>query len=171
MKGKRGQIWVETVIYTLIGLTIIGILLAVATPKINSMKDRLRINEAIDSMNKIDLKISEVQAVTGSRRVMDLKIAKGKLIFDGINERIVWEIDSAYKFSEIDDHVPIGDLDVLTEEDSGEFKVSLTKKLGIDLQVDFSDDVRELDVAPTPYKVIAENKGVQGGKIQVNLIF
>ena len=39
MKLKRGQVWVETVIYTLIGLAIIGVVMAAALPKINERKD------------------------------------------------------------------------------------------------------------------------------------
>jgi len=37
---KRAQVWVETVIYTLIGLSIMGVVLAVAIPKINETKDK-----------------------------------------------------------------------------------------------------------------------------------
>ena len=33
-KSKRSQVWVETVVYTLIGLTIIGIVLSMALPQI-----------------------------------------------------------------------------------------------------------------------------------------
>ena len=35
----KAQAWVETVVYTLIGLTIIGIVIGMATPKIKSMTD------------------------------------------------------------------------------------------------------------------------------------
>ena len=44
---KRGQIWVETVIYTLIGLTIIGLLLAVSKPQIDKQKDKALIEQKI----------------------------------------------------------------------------------------------------------------------------
>ena len=57
-RPKRSQVWVETVIYTLIGLAVIGILLAAAKPKIDEMRDKLVVEQTIDSMNSIDEKIS-----------------------------------------------------------------------------------------------------------------
>ena len=51
---KKSQVWVETVIYTLIGLSIIGILLAVLKPTVESTKDRLMIEQIIESKNRED---------------------------------------------------------------------------------------------------------------------
>ena len=59
--NKKGQVWVETVIYTLIGLAVIGLLLAVAKPKIDQMKDRALIDQAVEAMEAINSKIYEVQ--------------------------------------------------------------------------------------------------------------
>ena len=42
--NRRGQVWVETVIYTLIGMAVIGLVLAGALPKINEKKDEIHIN-------------------------------------------------------------------------------------------------------------------------------
>ncbi len=77
---KRGQVWVETVIYTLIGIAIIGIVLAVAKPKIEAKKDQVFIEQAIASLGVLDEKLYEVQTATGNRRVVDLKIGKGSLL-------------------------------------------------------------------------------------------
>ena len=59
VKNKLGQIWVETVIYTLIGIAIIGIVLAIAQPKIEAKKDEVIIEQAIESLGNIDEKIGE----------------------------------------------------------------------------------------------------------------
>ena len=37
--SRRGQVWVETVIYTLIGIALIGLVLAILTPKIKEFRD------------------------------------------------------------------------------------------------------------------------------------
>ena len=37
--NKGGQVWVETVVYTLIGLVLISLVLAFATPAIQKQKD------------------------------------------------------------------------------------------------------------------------------------
>jgi uncharacterized protein (UPF0333 family) len=41
-KNKRGQIWVETVVYTLIALVMIGLVLAFAKPKIEELQSDVR---------------------------------------------------------------------------------------------------------------------------------
>ena len=56
----RGQIWVETVIYTLIGLALMGLVLAFVMPKINESKDRIILQQTITSLNDIDEKINSV---------------------------------------------------------------------------------------------------------------
>ena len=42
MNKKRGQVWVETVIYTLIALALIGTVLAFVKPKVEEMQDKIK---------------------------------------------------------------------------------------------------------------------------------
>ena len=65
---KRGQVWVETVIYTLIGLAIIGIVLAVAKPQIDIKKTEILVEQSRDSLLNIDGKIEEVLVAPGNQR-------------------------------------------------------------------------------------------------------
>ncbi|MBM3247766.1 hypothetical protein FJZ17_04490, partial [Candidatus Pacearchaeota archaeon] len=80
MFKKRGQIWIETVIYTLIGLTIIGILLSIVTPKINQMNDKSLIIQSINSLNKIDEQISSTMVAAGNSRQIKKAFKKGEYI-------------------------------------------------------------------------------------------
>ena len=48
MNSRKGQIWIETVIYTLIGLALIGLVLAILTPKIKEFGDRQIIEQTIE---------------------------------------------------------------------------------------------------------------------------
>jgi type II secretory pathway pseudopilin PulG len=169
IKNNRGQIWVETVIYTLIGLSVIGILLAVATPKINEMKDRLRLNEAIDILLTIDSKINDVKSAPSNVRVYDLTIAKGKVIIDATDDSISWIIESNLRYSEPGTVLPQMGLEILTEGD-GFYKITLRKKFDFDLKVDNSvSDIRTLETSPSAYALTITNQGYSGGRLQIDI--
>ena len=156
---KKGQVWVETVIYTLIGLTIIGLVLAVALPKINAKKDEVMIDQAIQAMDQIDDKIYEVQRALGNRRTVDLDIGKGRLIIDMDQDTLSWVLDSKFKYSEPGIEVPRGKLFVLTEE-ADPWKVTLKIEYGVDIWFDeLVTGTKELGSSPTPYKLMIENSG------------
>ena len=157
--GIKGQVWVETVIYTLIGLAIIGLVLAAALPKINMKKDEIMIEQSIEALGNIDNKIYEVLKATGNRRVINLEIRKGVLIIDMGEDTISWILDSSFPYSEIDMPVSIGRMNVTTTKGKP-WKVEL--KLGYDMDIRYNNEVsgtKQLDVAPTPYKFTIENDG------------
>jgi len=159
MLDKRGQIWVETVIYTLIGLAIIGLVLAVALPKINEKKDEVAIEQAIEALGHIDDKVYEVQRASGNKRVVDLDIGKGKVIIDMGEDTISWVLDSSFPYSEEGIAVPLGKLNVTTTV-GNPWEVELKLFFGMDLQYDGDNfGTKQLDVAPTPYKFMIENGG------------
>lgn len=170
IKNKQGQVWVETVIYTLIGLSVIGILLAVSTPKINEMKDRLRINEAIDILNQMDTKISEVQSAPSNQRVYDLTINKGKVTIDASNDKIIWTIETNYKYSEPGTNFSVGDLKVLTTGD-GFYTVNLTREYDTDLMVNngVGNQNYVMESASIPYVLTIKSVGNSGSAIKVDI--
>ena len=156
---KKGQVWVETVIYTLIGLAIIGLVMAAALPKINQKKDEIVIEQSIEALGSIDDKIYEVQRAAGSRRVIYLEVRKGALIFDLENDSILWKIDSSFPYSEVDMAVQLGRFDVTTRS-GNPWEIEL--KIGYEIDLRYGEDnfgTKQLDSAPTPYKFIIENVG------------
>lgn len=172
---KHGQVWVETVIYTLIGLTIIGILLAVSTPKIAEMKDRMRINEAVDVINEIDTKIIEVKSAPGNRRVINLEISKGVLVINGTDDSVTWIIDSSYAYSQQGLTLNVGDLEILTVGAgyggygvSGVYNVNLKRPYTTDITVNGADEVLELEVASIPYSVSIKSQGSYGTDLSID---
>ena len=169
MLKKRGQIWVETVLYTLIGLAVIGILLGVSKPKIDQIKDKAIIEQTIESMNRIDSKIFEVQRAPGNVRVIEIKISKGRLIITPGTDTISWEIDSKYKYSQVGSVVDIGNLKVLTSGEGDDHKVTLTSSYSVDLTYNGKDQLKEFTGAPSPYKVRIENMGSSGGNLNIDL--
>jgi type II secretory pathway pseudopilin PulG len=167
--SKRGQIWVETVIYTLIGLAVIGLVMAVALPKINAKKDEIIIEQSIEALGNIDDKIYEVQRAAGNRRVVDLEIRKGSLIINMEEDSIAWVLDSSFPYSEVGVSIPLGRISVTTSV-GNPWEVELKMNYSMDLQFD-RDNVgtKQLNSAPTPYKFIIENNGRSDGNIIIDL--
>ena len=158
--NKRGQVWVETVIYTLIGLTIIGLVLAVALPKINEKKDEVMIDQAIQALGTIDDNIYWVQRAPGNRYPVDLDIGRGRLIVDVDENSISWVLDSSFEYSQAGIDVRyIGNMIVSTKE-ANPWEVTLKINYAEDIQFEgVIDGTKELDSAPTPYKLMIENAG------------
>ncbi|MAH49664.1 hypothetical protein CMI37_27825 [Candidatus Pacearchaeota archaeon] len=162
------QVWVETVIYTLIGLAVIGILLAVAKPKIDEIKDKAVIDQSIEGMDLINAKIQAVRAAPGNRRVVDVNIDKGRVIIDNEADTISWVIDNSeveYSQVGVDEWVPVsGHLEVNTVEASP-YTITLKMEYSVDLRYEEqTTGTKELDEAPTPYLIKIENRGLEGGE-------
>jgi type II secretory pathway pseudopilin PulG len=120
---KRGQVWVETVIYTLIALVIIGLFLSFARPKIEEIQDKAIIEQSITMLEDINSKILNlVQGGAGNQRVIELGIKKGTIHIDGANDAILFEIDGRYTFSEPGlngapgEWIDVGNVKVRTQE-------------------------------------------------------
>ena len=157
--SKKGQVWVETVIYTLIGLAIMGLILTMAKPKIDQAKDEIVIEQAIEAMKTINAKIYEVQRAAGNKRAVDLTIGRGKLIVDTDEDKISWEMDASYAYTEEGLAVPLGGLNVTTVR-GDPWKVTLVMDYNVDLQYDTqSTGERGISEAPTAYRLMIENKG------------
>ena len=169
MIRKGGQVWVETVIYTLIGLAIIGLVLAAALPKINAKKDDAMIEQSIEALGNIDNKVYEVLRAAGNRRVVNLEIRKGYLIINMSEDSVSWILDSSFMYSEEDMPISIGRLNVTTRRGKP-WEVEL--KLKYDMNVMYNNEdigTKRLDIAPTPYKFTVENMGKDNNdKIIIN---
>ena len=167
---KKGQVWIETVIYTLIGLAVIGILLAVAMPKINSMKDKIAIEKSIESLDLINDKINAVRNAPGNRREVSLDISKGKFIIDSENDKLIWEIPSTYQYSESGIEVTNGNLKILTTE-SNPWTVKIWTSYTVDITFNNVDtmNTKEFEKASTSYIFYVENMGQVEERIVVDL--
>jgi len=155
--GKRGQVWVETVIYTLIGLAIMGLVLAVALPKINQKKDEVSINQAMDALQKINSKVYEVQKAVGNRRIIDLSIGNGKVIIDMDEDTISWILESSFKYSEPGVAYSQGGINVTTTA-ADPWNVELKLGYAADIQYDEQTaGTKEIDLGD--YELSIENVG------------
>lgn len=168
MTKKRGQVWVETVLYTLIGIAIIGVLLAVSKPKIDEIQDRALIEQTIESLNTIDAKILEVQRVPGNVRVLELKISEGDFNIIPEENRLEWVIDSSYQYSELDEEINFGGIKILTTG-TNPYRVKVSSNYSVNITLSGMEESRTLSSAPTPYLLRMESMGSNAGNIEVDL--
>jgi len=168
-KNKRAQIWIETVTYTLIGLTIIGALMAVLLPRIQQMQDKATINEITNSLNSINNQFTEVSLYSGSQREIFLRINKGFYTLDPVNEVFYYTLkDSGLKYSQPGESIQSGDIIITTIAKS-------SKKYDITLLLNYSSfnityqdkDVEKVFAgAAVPYRLLIQNK--DGPNKQIN---
>ncbi len=156
---KKGQIWVETVIYTLIAFSIMGLVLAFVKPKIEEVQDQSIIDQTISLLKDIDNIIKDL-GVAGNQRVIEMSINKGELKIDGENDKLVFEIESRSEYSEPGQNVEVGDIIVYTKQVGDIYKVNLTINYeNYNLTYANEDKLKTISRASTPYKIKIINKG------------
>ncbi len=166
--NKSGQVWVETVIYTLIGIAIMGILIATTAPRIEKMKDSALIEQSMESLGIINEKIYEVQRGTGNQRSFNLAIGKGKLTIDSESDEIYWELESGFEYSESGVSTMSGIINVTTLGDDP-WTIRLGLILPMDVKYNGAEEQKEFGESPTPYKFSVKNEGVEDGRIVINI--
>jgi hypothetical protein len=158
--NKKGQIWVETVIYTLIAFVMIGLVLAYAKPKIEELQDKSIIEQSIGMMKDIDSTILTI-GCAGNQRAIELGIKKGVLKIDGVNDLIIFEIESKHTYSEPGIDIIDGNLIIHTEK-MGKFNiVNLTRDYseGYDIKYQGRDELKLISKSSIPYRMFISNKG------------
>ena len=169
--GNSGQVWVETVVYTLIALIMIGLVLGVAKPKIESLQDKAIIEQSIDMIEEIDSIIEEIKVAPGNKREIALSLKKGDLTIDGVNEEILFQIESKHTYSEPGEVYTEGNIEIITEEVGKISNVNLTRSYedNYDIQWNGQENSKLLSKTSVPYKIFISNQGKgTGDKIIIN---
>ena len=161
---KRGQVWVETVLYTLIGLALIGVVLAIVLPKINQTKDRIAVEQTIESLNVLDEKISDVldRGVGNVRIIPAFTIKRGDLYFNASEDSVIFVIDDLSKpYSEPDIPIEIGRVKVISTEGQKFSKVILTLEYSGFANLSYFGAERTVKFTPSsvPYRFSMQNLG------------
>jgi len=167
--NKKGQVWIETVIYTLIIFVMIGLVLSFVKPKIEEIQDKAIIEQSIGMLEDIDhLILSLIQGGPGNKRLIELGIKKGILKIDGINDKIIFEIESAYTYSQPGTSISHGNIIAYTEKEGSFNRVTLTLDYheGYDIKYKDKDELKLISKASVPYKVFISNEG--GDKTIIN---
>lgn len=162
MPNLRAQVWIETAVYTLIGLTIIGILLVTLTPQINKMKDRSAVTQMMDALNTIDNKILEVLENQGDTRIVQLKISSGKIEINPLEDSIKYVLESStYQMSELGQEIKEGNIIVKTEKQGSKYNIYLKLDYNNKINMTFNKnkEIRILQAGATPHSIKIENVG------------
>lgn len=174
MKSKLGQVWVETVIYTLIALILIGTVLAFAKPKIEQLQDKALIEQSLEIMDTINNNVQNVvQGGPGNKRVIDIGLKKGSITVDGPNNQVYFKLEGTkHVYSEPGKDVLVGDVNVTTVQKAGKYDVILTNNYP-DYEIMYNADAlgsKTITKAPNPYKIIILNNGTDptNGMLQIN---
>jgi hypothetical protein len=171
LKKKLGQVWIETVIYTLIAFVMIGLVLAYAQPKIQEMQDHSILQQSIAMLKQIDSTIATM-GTTGNQRVIELGIKAGELKLDGVDEKIIFQLDTKSQYSEPGKIIDDGEVKILTEKRSGYHTVTLTLSYGdnYNLQFEGRNEIKTIGKASTSYDLSISNDGQDpAGKIILNM--
>jgi len=175
---KRGQIWVETVIYTMIMMLMIGAVLAFARPKIQETQDKLIIDNTLEMMQEIDSEISSIaRGGSGNKRTISIEIEKGELeINKDDNNMIIFrlkESKSTYSEPGATDgtwggNITIGNVIVKTKKigkvNEVELKLDYSGEEGYNLEYEGNNI---LSKSPSPYELSITNKGIS---IEIKLV-
>jgi len=159
---KRGQVWVETAVYTLIAFVMIGLVLAYAKPKIDESQDKAITEQSIAMMEDINLLIvSLIQGGAGNKRAIEIGITEGILNIDGVDDKITFELEGKYLFSQPGEQVKYGSM-IITTEEKGNYKF-ITLMLNYsglyNITYNERDEIRPLPKSAIPYNIFISNRG------------
>lgn len=169
----KGQIWIETTLYTLIGLALIGMVLAFALPKISSAQEKTIIDQTIFSLEEMDSKIMEVlNSASGNSRTYEITFKKGRLSVDASADKITFVLDDMTDaYSQVDALIKNGIVDIVTKKNQKSYSTHLTLDYNnvTDLKIGGQQEKKEYSPAPTPYRFIISNEGMPttGGRLIV----
>jgi len=174
MLKKRGQIGIEVVVYTLIGLAILAVVLATVTPKIKEYSDRAVIKQTEESLNSIDEIISAVQLASGNQREANFRIRKGEVIINPQEDTIKFTLkNSNLKYSQPGIAFLSGNLNILTENVAEGYDITLllnyTNSVNITVDDAESNNI-QLTSSPNLYNVLIKYSGGSDRKVDIKQI-
>ncbi len=170
MKERKGQIWIETVLYTLIGLALIGLVLAFITPKINESKDRAVIEQSIGLLNLIDDKTNIIiSGAPGNARNVDVTLKKGDLYFNSESDKITIVLnDITEPLTEEGQDVDIGRITARSSKTQKAYNITLILDYSNIADIKYLEGTEEIKekkitISSTPYRFSFTNKGSDAG--------
>jgi len=171
---KKSQVWIETVIYTLIGLTIIAVLLSAITPQLKKMKDKGIVEQTITALNGLDVEIQKIEEVQGNVKIVYFRIAKGKLTIDPESDNIIYSLENTnLKLSEPGEEINEENYFLKTEAYGNRYNifVELDYSGRYDITYDGGNSLKTIHAGSVPYKIQLENKGADDSDSKININF
>jgi len=169
---KRGQVWIETVTYTLIALVMIGLILSFAKPEIEKMRDKVLIEQSLTIMKELDQTVFEVgEDATGNKRKLEITLKKGRIILNGENNTIEFSMESRDIYSEPGQEYIEGNLKILTTEKGKYNDILITRNYTGEYDLLYKDEniTKIITTASSQYNFYIENKGGIGNQINIEV--
>lgn len=166
----KGQVWIETTLYTLIGLAIIGMVLTYALPKITSYQEKIVIEQSITSMVQFDEVVTNLlNSGAGNKRSFDISFKTGTLVIDPVQDNINFDIKELSKaYSEVGLPIVRGNILIKTIEDSKKYSTLL--RLNYTNVTDIAtEDGQIISLPPvsTGYRLWLTHNGTVNNKNQI----
>lgn len=168
MNKKKGQVWIETVTYTLVAFVLIGLVLSFAKPKIEELQDQTIIEQSIKMLKQIDSIIQEVsEEGVGNKRKIEFVLKKGELEINSINNSVIFYLEeSKHMFSQVDQEYIESGLIVLTKQVGNTYNIKLEKKYSeINITYGEKEESKKILKGTTAYTMYITNKGGENKKI------
>ncbi|MEK6906671.1 MAG: hypothetical protein AABW81_03550 [Nanoarchaeota archaeon] len=161
MKKRKGQVWVETVIYTLIAFIMIGLVLSFVKPKIEEMQDKVIIDQSIKMLKEIDDTIFSIRGASGNQRVIDITLEKGIINVDGVNDKIFFELTTRNEYSEPGVDINYDNLIINTQEVGNLNIVNIKRDYSGNYNITYNerDETKVITKSSRPHKIVISNKG------------
>jgi hypothetical protein len=169
--GKLAQVWIETVIYTLIAFVLIGLVLSYARPKIEELQDNAILQQSTEMMKQIDLIIQSMSGA-GNQRTPEISIKKGELKIDALNDKMIFELESRSIYSEPGKNISDGSVIVMTEKRTKDNLITLTRDYSsnYDFRFEGRNEIKTITKASNPYIMYILNEGESvSGKVIMNI--
>lgn len=160
--NMKAQIWIETVIYTLIILVIIGILLSVLKPAIQDKQDQVVLEKSLGMLQEIDNSIQNVRVYgPGNSIPLDLQIKQGQLIINGEEDYILFTMQSNNMYSELDQTIANGKINITTVSKGKVYEVrfKLNYKNLVNISWNKKDSEKTINFAPGTQRIFIMNYG------------
>lgn len=164
---NRGQIWIETVLYTLIAISLIGVVLAFVMPKINDAQDRAVVEQSIAALEVFDSKIDSILRASGNSRNVDMLIKRGVFYVNSSNDQIVIVLTDLNKpYSEPNIIIKRNRMSILSGmgQKTSSVYLSLNYSGIANITYELKDIDKKFNPAPTPYRfnIVNEGSGNEG---------
>ena len=162
LKKDKAQVWIETAIYTLIGLAVIALLLSIITPQIEKTKDKGVVAQTITALNILHNKILEVEQSPGRVGIVELKIGKGKLEIDSREDLIKYVLENTrLEVSQPGQEIKEGNVILKTKKTGSRYEITLTMLYNNSLNITYQEGekLKTLTASQSLYRLQMENVG------------
>lgn len=160
----RGQVWIETVLYTFIGLTLMGLVLGFVYPRIQTAQERSLLQQSTTSLTGLDDLIQLVTARgPGNVKKASFTLQRGTLTLDPLGETIIFEVEGLQTPpSEPGVAIPFGNLIMRTVPFGETYNVQYTLQYTtLDISLE-GEQVKTFQASSVPYQFLVSNEGGRG---------